>query len=135
MSPRAIPRTFLGGYLKLIRLPLDTAVRLLPGNGAGPRATAEVALDRIDALTRSIAGTLLVDPVLREDAQRRGAAASERQRAARLRSQAQTTTEEADERVEKRERQASRRRKQARVSARRQSERAALRWRSRLRRG
>ena len=30
------------GYLKLVRLPIDAATRLLPGNGDGPRAEAAI---------------------------------------------------------------------------------------------
>ena len=37
MNVRAIPRTAVEGYLRLVRVPLDGAVSLLPGNGTGAR--------------------------------------------------------------------------------------------------
>ena len=94
MSIRAIPRTAIGGSIKAMRLPLDIAVSLLPGNGAGPRPTAGLALDRIEAHVRDLAGVALGDEVLREDAARRRVAADERERALRLRRAAQADAEQ-----------------------------------------
>src|SRR5205823_2791024 len=82
MNVRVIPRTALTGYLKLVRTPLDAAIRLLPGNGNGDGAkpTAQLAIDRADATIRSVAGTFLGDSALREDGARRHHAARERER-------------------------------------------------------
>lgn len=117
MNVLVIPRTALTSYLKLVRTPLDSAIGLLPGNGNGPKPTAQLAVDRADATIRSMAGALLRDPVLREDAQRRRQAADERARAVRLRAREEQTTETADARLEQREEQASKQRQQARETA------------------
>src|SRR6059058_2112047 len=109
MNVRVIPRTAVTGYLKLVRTPLDSAIRLLPGsNGDGAKPT-RLAVDRADATVRSVAGSLLADPVLREDGARRHQAARERERGMRLRSQAAETAEQADARLQEREEQARRR--------------------------
>ena len=117
MNVRVIPRTALTGYLKLVRTPLDSAIGLLPGNGNGPKPTAQLAVDRADATIRFMAGALLRDPVLLEDGQRRREAADERERAVRLRTREDQTAETADTRLEQREEQASKQRRQARGTA------------------
>lgn len=115
MNVRVIPRTALTGYLRLVRLPLDTAIGFLPGNGTGASAAAGLAVDRADATLRAIVATILNDPVLHEDAQLRHAAADERKRALRLRVEAQRETKDADARLAQRqEESASRRQKAAR---------------------
>ncbi|MGN6169099.1 MAG: hypothetical protein ACTHQQ_13155, partial [Solirubrobacteraceae bacterium] len=121
MNVRLIPRTAVQGYLKLVRTPLDTAIGLLPGNGTGRKPGAQLAVDRADASVRSMAGTLLRDPVLRADGERRRQAAHERERGLRLRDRADETAEEADARLQERERQAGQERRRAReaTSARR----------------
>jgi hypothetical protein len=98
MSIRAIPRIAIGGSIKAVRLPVDIAVALLPGNGAGPGQSAAIALDRIEAHVRDLAGLALGDAVLREDAARRRVAADERERALRLRAAAGRRADEAEER-------------------------------------
>lgn len=113
MNARAIPRAAIGGYLRLVRLPFDAAIGLLPGNGAGAAPSARLALDRADASVRAIAATVLNDSVLREDARRRRAAAEERDLALRLRSKAQQKVESADSRLEERRDQTDRVREQA----------------------
>jgi len=113
VNVRAIPRTAIGGYLRLLRLPLDGAVRLLPGNGSGPGPAARIALDRADARTRAVIGIVLGDPVMREDAARRFEAAREREQSIRLRTEAEHRGEQADERLQERQEQASERRRQA----------------------
>jgi hypothetical protein len=117
MNVRLIPRTALTAYLRVIRLPVDTAIRLLPGNGAGPKPAAQLAVDRADAAVRSVAGALLRDPVLLEDGQRRRQAALERERAIRLRTHEEQTAETADDRLEQREEQAQTQRQRARETA------------------
>jgi hypothetical protein len=99
MSIRAIPRAAIGGSIKAVRLPLDIAVSLLPGNGAGPGPGAAITLDRIEAYVRDLAGIALGDEVLREDAARRRVAADERERAVRLRTAAAGRAGEAEERL------------------------------------
>ncbi len=74
MNARAIPRTAVESYLRLVRLPLDGAVGLLPGNRTGAKPAAKLALDRADATLRAVIATILRDPALREDAGPRGTA-------------------------------------------------------------
>jgi colicin import membrane protein len=120
MRLRAIPRTAIGGSLKVMRLPLDIAVSLLPGDGAGPRPRAGVALDRIEAHARDLAGAALGDEVLREDAARRHIAADERERALRLRAAAEARANEADARRADTREDADEQREQAAQRARRE---------------
>lgn len=122
MNTRKLPSTAVDSYLKLIRMPLAGAISLLPGNGTGAQPTALLALDRVDAAVRVIAARLLGDPVLLEDAQQRLVAAEERERALRLRVEAERVDEYAEERLEQRDEQADRLRAEAdeRAEARRQ---------------
>lgn len=99
MTIRTIPRSAVGGAMKLARLPLDLAVSLLPGNGAGAKPAAGIAVDRWEATLRQLAGYALRDDELREDAERRRVAADERARALRLREAAERRRAEADERL------------------------------------
>lgn len=108
-----IPRIALEGYLKLVRIPLDRAVALLPDNGEGRGPAASLALDRADATVRAVAGSVLGDDALRKDAERRRTAADERERALRLHAEAERKAQAADERLSEQERSADRQRKQA----------------------
>jgi hypothetical protein len=117
MNVQVIPRTALNGYLRLVRTPLDAAIGLLPGNGDGPKPTAQLAVDRADATVRSVAGALLRDPVLVEDGQRRHVAARERERAVRLRAREDQTAETADTRLERQDEKARKQRERARETA------------------
>ena len=114
MNVRVIPRTVLRGYLKVVRTPLNSAIGLLPGDGTGARPTAQLAVDRADARVRAVAGTLLGDPVLREDGERRRLATHERERAVRVHDRAEQTSEHADARLQEREERAHQERRQAR---------------------
>lgn len=118
MTVRTITRTGIGISIKLVRLPYDLAVGLLPGQGT----RAKLLLDRAEAGARSLAGTALLDRELREDARRRRAAAAERERAAALRQEAEQVSQQADGKVDERHRQAQKRRRQAdrRAAARRE---------------
>lgn len=117
MNARAIPRTAVNGYLRLVRTPLDTAIGLLPGNGKGAKPTAQLAVDRADATVRAVAGALLRDPVLREQGEQRRQAAHERERGIRLHDRAEQTGEQADARLQEREDRAEQERRRARETA------------------
>ena len=117
MNVGAIPRTAVDGYLKLVRLPLDAVIGLVPGNGTGRATAAALALDRVDAAARSVAGAVLGDSVLREDAARRRLAADQRGRAFRLRADAERKSEGAESRLAERQDQADRQRKRAKQHA------------------
>ena len=98
MTPREISTAAIDGYLRLIRIPIDGAVRLLGDDR--PRATgARLAVDRVDAGVRGFAGLVLGSDELREEARRRRVAADERARAQALREQASERSEQADERL------------------------------------
>src|SRR3989442_1775457 len=99
MDVRWIPRTAVDGYVRLARRPLDAALGLVDRNGAGT-----IAVDRVDATVRAIAGAALRDDRLREDATRRREAANERERALRLAAEAELRGQRgADEAVEHRQ--------------------------------
>lgn len=111
MTLKAIPRTAVDRSLKLARVPADTLLGI-----AGLRAdvgAAKLGVDRVDATLRATAATVLGDRDLQQDADRRREAADERERAARLRSEAQSRSETARDRAEAREEQAADRREQA----------------------
>ena len=112
------------GYLKLVRLPLDTAAAMLPG--VDPEV-AGVALDRADATARGLAGTLLLDTPLREDAARRHAAADERGKALHLRAEAERKRHQADERLSDKTQQAEERRREAAEKAEQREQQAEQR--------
>jgi len=97
MSLRDIPRSAVGGAVKLTRLPLDIVVSMIPGNGTGTKPAAAIAVDRFEATLRDAAGIALFDNELREDAMRRRLAADERERELRLRAEAERHSTEADE--------------------------------------
>jgi Protein of unknown function (DUF2934) len=111
MNVRAVPRTAVESYLRLVRLPLDGAISLLPGKGTGAKPAARLALDRADAAVRAVIATILGDPVIREDAQPRGTA--ERDHALPPRDDART----ADTDVRARDEQVTQQRERAREDA------------------
>ncbi len=125
MNSRTLPRAAVDSTLKLVRLPIDSAIRLLPGNGTGARPTATLVVDRADAAIRAVLATVLGDPVLRERAQQQRAATEAREQALRLREAANRKTEQADARLQQQHEQAERRREQAKQRAKAQREQAA----------
>src|SRR5437588_7394555 len=113
MNPiRTIERTALTSSLKFARLPIDTAIRFLPGNGEGPSSRAKLAVDQADATVRTALGALLRDSEVIEEAQRRHAAVDQRRKALRLRTQADRAGAKADEKLDRRTTQAERQREQ-----------------------
>ena len=117
MNVRAIPRTAARSYLRLARLPLDGAVRLLPGNGTGAAPAARLVIDRADVRVRAAIAALLSDPELRKDAEQRRRALRERERSLDLRTESERTAERAEAGLEERQ-------EQARVQRRRAAQRA-----------
>ena len=118
MTVRDVPRLAVGGSLKLLRLPADVALRFVPGQRMAP--SVKVAIDRADATARGIAGTLLADAMLQEDARQRHEAAGERERALRLRVAAERRAERADDAVAEGREEAARRRQRAAEDAERE---------------
>jgi dTMP kinase len=125
VNSRTLPRAAVDSTLKLVRLPIDSAIRLLPGNGTGARPTATLVVDRADAAIRAVLASVLGDPILRESAQRQRAAAQKREQALRLRETANRKTEEADARLQQQHEEAERRRQQAKQRAKAQREQTA----------
>ncbi len=61
MNVGEAPRVVVDKCLRLVRLPMDFAVGLLPGDGNGVRTMARLAVDRADATLRGVASALLGD--------------------------------------------------------------------------
>lgn len=109
MSLRSVTRAAVSSSLRLIRFPLDGALRL----GGGSMSAARLAVDRVDAGVRGAAGLLLRDDVLIEDAELRRAAAKEREHAMRLRAEAGYRSDRGERKAEVGSQEASARRRQA----------------------
>jgi len=125
MSLRGMSRNALGGSLQLMRMPIDGLLGLA---GDSQRVTSvKLALDRADASVRALAGTVLGDPVLREDAEFRREAVEDRERAANLKEEANLRSQRADKQASEGKRQAQRRRQQASESAKRTRQKAQQR--------
>jgi hypothetical protein len=103
MNVRSIPRAAIGGYIKLLRWPLD---RALGGNG-------KLAADRAEAAAREVAGTALDDDALKADAGARRAAADRRERAQTLDAAAEREAAEARERKRETDRERQQRKRAA----------------------
>jgi hypothetical protein len=96
-----IRRAALDAHMRLARKPVDRTAKLF-GEGA------EIGVERADASVRDVAGRLLFDDELREDARRRRVAANEREEAARLKGKAEDVRSDARETAERRKAQAAR---------------------------
>jgi colicin import membrane protein len=120
MSLRTVSRSAIGGYVKLLRLPLDASVGLRARNGASGPSAGTIAIDRFEARLRRVAGKTLRDEELVRDAERRRLAADERQRSLDLRTEAQKRSQHAEERLSEKESQAE---QQRRAAARRSADR------------
>ena len=86
MSLTDLPRAAFGTYLKVLRTPVDVALKAT-GRGDG----AKVAVDRTEAAVREVAGSAVGDQKLKRDAKQRRAAADAREEAIELRAEAQKT--------------------------------------------
>jgi hypothetical protein len=111
MGLRDIPRTAVGGYIKLARLPIDTSLKLIGRGGNGN--ASKLATDRVDATAREAAGSVLGDEQLKQDGRKRHQATEQRQRAVKKRARAQKLSARADTELQERSQSASQRREQA----------------------
>ena len=102
MEVRSAARTALDSWLKVARLPFDTAAKVLPNGSEGPRNTVLLAIDRADASVRAAIGGIWNDAELIADAQRRRVAADKREQATHLRVVAAEKEAAADARHEER---------------------------------
>ena len=127
MALRTASRLGVDASVRAARLPFDLGTRLV----GGAESSLALAVDRADARVRALAGFVLGDAELQDDAARRHAATDERVRAFRLHEQADIVSEQADERLAEKERTAVRRRAGAAADARRRKEQADERRNSR----
>lgn len=127
MALRTASRLGVAASVRAARLPFDVGIRL----AGDPDSPLALAVDRADARARSLAGAVLGDPDLQDDAARRHAATDERVRALRLREQAEDIAESADERLAEKEKSAVRQRADAAAAARQRKAEAEERRQSR----
>lgn len=127
MALRTASRLGIDASVRAARLPFDLGTRLVGGTGS----SVALAVDRADARARALAGFILGDAELKEDAERRHAATDERVRGLRLREQAEVTEEYAEDRAAEKEQSAARRRVDAAASANGQKAQAEERRQSR----
>src|SRR5947209_5181354 len=100
-------------WLKILRLPVQASLQVLPNGSQGPRNAALLTVDRADATVRATIGSILNDNELVADAQRRRVAAEERERALSLRLTAEAKKAEADDRLAERHEELDQRRADA----------------------
>ena len=127
MALRTASRLGVTASVRAARLPFDVGIRLV----GDPDSSLALAVDRADARARALAGFVLGDADLQEDAARRHAATDERVRALRLREQAGDVADQADERLTEQEKAAVRRRADAAAAAERRKAEAEERRQSR----
>jgi hypothetical protein len=115
MALKTASRLGVAASVRAARLPFDVGIRLVGGHDS----SLALAVDRADARARALAGVILGDADLQDDAARRHAATDERVRALRLREQAEDVSERADERLSEKEHAVVRRRAEAAAAAQR----------------
>src|SRR3954468_11985472 len=119
-----IPRTVVSTSLKIVRLPLEQALKLATGsNGAADENSIRATADRADAAARDVAGKATGDDQLQRTATRRRRAADQRDEAATRKRQADERKQQAERRRATGRRQAQQ--KPAQASRRAQAERPA----------
>jgi hypothetical protein len=124
MDLLAIPRTVVFTSLKIVRLPLEQALKLATGsNGAAEENSVRATADRADAAAREVAGKATQDDQLQQTATRQRRAADQRDEAATRKRQADERKQQAEQRRAAGRRQAEQKRSQA--SRRAQQERSA----------
>lgn len=96
----SIVASTVGGTISLVKLPLDTVAGFLPDAAS---TTVKLTLNRADASLRGLAGSLLHDTELRQQATRLRAAADEREKALRLRAKAAQVSAQAGQRLDTRQ--------------------------------
>ena len=127
MALRTASRLGVDASVRVARLPFDIGTRLVGGR----ESSLALAVDRADARVRALAGFVLGDSELQDDASRRHAATDERVTASRLHEQAENVSTRADERLADNERKAVRRRAAAASDTRRRKAQADERRSSR----
>ena len=95
MALRTASRLGVTASLRAARLPFDIGIRLAGDSDS----SLALAVDRADARARALAGFVLGDVDLQDDAARRHAATDERVRALKLREQAEDVADRAEEQL------------------------------------
>jgi len=131
MTGRDLQNKFVDGWLRVARLPFDVMAHLIPNGERGPRQGVTLAVDRADATIRAFAGAALGNDGLLLDANQRRAAADERARAIRLRTEAREQEVQADRRLDERRDEAERLRSRADRKATEREEQAEQKRRAR----
>jgi hypothetical protein len=125
MDVRAVERTAIDQWLRVVRLPIEAGAHLVNNGDNGPRNGLMLAIDRVDATIRDTLGRMLGNDELQHDARGRRAAADERARAIQLRMEAQTRKVEADRELAGRQDDAEQLRDEAARTAAQRDEHAA----------
>lgn len=111
-----LPRNAVNTYLKLARLPLTAAERVLnpdtPGDTSWPPA---IAFEDFEARVKAFAATVLSDQVLREDADLQRARVTQLRRAVELEAEAEATRARADQELDERRAEAAEERDEAKA--------------------
>jgi hypothetical protein len=121
---KAIPRTAVDSYLRVLRLPVHAAETVLHRNGDAPWAPA-IAFDKVDAAVRGAIGQVLRDEDLIAEAQRRRIAADKRSQALRLHTEAEAKRRHGDQTRAQQEAAAEEQRAEARARAEEQEDQLA----------
>lgn len=127
MALRTASRLGVAASVRAARLPFDIGIRLAGDSDS----SLALAVDRADARARALAGFVLGDADLQDDAARRHAATDERVRALKLREQAEGVADRAEEQLAEKEKAAVRRRADAAAAAQRRKAEAEKRRQSR----
>ena len=125
---RDVSRVTLDSSLRLIRFPIDGLLAL--GGDRGSVTAVKLRVDRADARTRRLAGIVLGDPDLQDDAELRREAADEKARALNLRAEADLRSQRANQLANKQKEAAARQRKEAASTTKQRREEAQKRRQS-----
>jgi len=119
---KTIPGKAVDGALKIARVPVDKLLEVAPENKA--TTSIGLAVDRTDAAVRGAAGTVLRDGGLAQDADKRRSATSERERALKLRANAEKKVDTAEADAEKKRQEVEARKQKAAADAKKKREQA-----------
>ena len=106
---KPIPRTAVHGYLRAVRLPLDAAGRVLHRDGSTPWRPS-VAFEAFEAKAKGLAGTVLRDEDLQEEARVQTARVDQLRKAATAAAAASAKEAVADRELDERRQSADQRR-------------------------
>jgi DNA anti-recombination protein RmuC len=108
MNIRTLPRIAIRGSLFALRTPLSLAASALPGGEGGARDSARLAVERLDVSLLDTVARVTLDRDLAEEARLKRVALAERERATRLRANADREQARAEQELAERREQAER---------------------------